>query len=145
MESAAEERHLDVCMGCGQMFVRETIQLCPNCATNEMHRFALVREYLRANGRRSITEVADATGLPRTEVGTYIMQGRLIEVDPETGRPRAESLLPQHELDEQLQSEAERNQARRRGRLPSSDEPAADPEGDDRVRYVRRSRREGDD
>lgn len=83
--SAAPQPHLDVCASCGRMFARVYVQLCNACAVSEENRFLLVREFLRENPGRSISEVADATGLSRGEISKFYEQKRLVEVDPGPG------------------------------------------------------------
>lgn len=150
------EQHLDVCKGCGDMFVRDRIALCQTCATNEHRRFNLVREYLRNHRGKSVGEIAVATGLGRAEVSKYIMQGRLIEIDPETGR-RLEDVgpVPLSDMDALLKKQAQRmfqaEEETRRGRSTGSQpvdpgfrKPEDDADDSDRVRYVRRQRRKAD-
>ncbi len=156
MMEPARHQKLDVCAGCSAVFPRERVQLCPRCITNEHHRFLLVKNYLRDHVRASINEVARVTGLPRSEVGAYLLQGRLIEVDPETGQRRDREVPAElSEAQRQLAEEAARYRERRTlgetaqdsmgpspGQRPSG--PDADDPDDGRVRYVRRKRRSGD-
>lgn len=162
------EQHLDVCQGCGDMFVRESLQLCQTCATNEQRRFSLVREYLREHRGKSVGEIAAATGLPRGEVGKYIMQGRLIEIDPESGRRLDDGAPPPlTDMDNMIKQQAQRmfkaegeakversnsrpsdatasngtQPAANPARDPGFKKAAGDADDDGRVRYVRRQRR----
>lgn len=81
---AAPASQLDICASCGKMFARMYVKLCNSCAISTENRFALVREYLRANPGKSISEVAEATGLSRGEISKFYDDKRLVGI-PETG------------------------------------------------------------
>lgn len=88
--SALPKPSIDVCAGCGKLYPRVNIKICPHCAVSENKRFDLVRDHLVDNAGAGIREIAEATGLSRGDVAKFLSQGRLVEVDA-SGAPNTAS------------------------------------------------------
>lgn len=85
-EAAANKPSIAVCKGCGKLFPRAQAQLCPTCGLSTDKRFDLVREFVDANPGTSVPQIALATGLPRSEVSTFLDEGRLVSREAQTER-----------------------------------------------------------
>ncbi|GAB4347795.1 MAG: hypothetical protein Kow0099_30060 [Candidatus Abyssubacteria bacterium] len=65
------------CIRCGSLFSATTSSVCPACVKLEEDEFTRAVAWLRENPGKTITALAEATGIERTRILTWIRQNRL--------------------------------------------------------------------
>lgn len=66
------------CLHCGRICVETPAKLCPKCMEQEEEAELLVIEFLRGNGRASVEEIKDATGVHEETILRMLKKGRFV-------------------------------------------------------------------
>ena len=67
------------CLKCGEAYVYKSLGVyeCPKCGYVEKDEYALVREYIEANGAASSVTISAATGVPIARINQLLRNGKL--------------------------------------------------------------------
>lgn len=66
------------CLHCGRICVETPSKMCPKCMEQEEEAELLVIEFLRKNGRSSVEEIKDATGVHEETILRMLKKGRFV-------------------------------------------------------------------
>ena len=65
------------CPKCGKLFSNESGEICALCRKDDLDAFEKVRQYIKENPDRSITEVSKETEVSQRKIIRYIREGRI--------------------------------------------------------------------
>jgi len=65
------------CKECGRLFMKVSMDICPDCQREIEEDFEKVRNYLKEHPNAKIMEIIDATGIMESRVNRFIRAGRL--------------------------------------------------------------------
>ena len=65
------------CLECGKLCLENPSKLCPDCYAEEEVHERTVGEFLRENGRATIEEIQEATGVKEKIIARMLKSGRL--------------------------------------------------------------------